>query len=83
MTDKELLLDFLDYFAGMLQWTLDGITQHELTWQPDPEANNIAVTVWHVSRAFDVFKVHLFQNQPAANFPNSEWLPVRACAKSG
>ncbi|MBN1314801.1 MAG: DinB family protein [Anaerolineales bacterium] len=37
-----------------------------LYWQPDREANNIAVTVWHVSRAFDFFKVRLFQNHPAA-----------------
>lgn len=67
MTDKEVLLDLLYCFAGMLEWTLDGVTQDVVCWQPDQEANNIAVTVWHFSRAFDVFKVRLFENQPATD----------------
>lgn len=66
MTDKDVLLDFLDNLAGMVQWTLGGMTQDVLCWQPDEEANNIAVTVWHISRAFDVFKVRLFENQPTS-----------------
>ena len=59
------LLDLLYSVASMVHWTLDGMAQDVLRWQPDKEANNIAVTVWHFSRAFDVFKVRLFENQPA------------------
>lgn len=65
VTDKEVLLDLLHCIAGMVEWTLDGLAQDLLRWRPDKEANNIAVTVWHFSRAFDVFKVRLFENQPA------------------
>jgi hypothetical protein len=65
LTDKDVLLDLLDCLASMVQRMLDGLTQDVLCWQPDKEANNIAVTVWHFSRAFDVFKVRLFENQPA------------------
>jgi hypothetical protein len=65
VTDKEVLLDLLLCLASMVHSTLDGLAQDVLCWQPDKEANNIAVTVWHFSRAFDVFKVRLFENQPA------------------
>ena len=65
MTEKEILQDLFSCFAGMLEWTLEGMTQDVLCWHPDQEANSIAVTVWHFSRAFDVFKVRLFENQPA------------------
>lgn len=36
-----------------------------LAWQPDAEANNIAVTVWHISRALDLLTVRLLENRPA------------------
>jgi len=64
MTDRDILFDLLDCLAGIMHRTLEGLTQDALRWQPDKEANSIAVTVWHVSRAWDVFKVRLFANQP-------------------
>ena len=65
MTDKEVWLDLFSHLAEMVHWTLEDVSTEALRWQPDQEANNIAVTVWHFSRAFDVFKVRIFENQPA------------------
>lgn len=64
MNDKEILLDLLQDFAGRVHWVLDGMPLQALSWQPDAEANNIAVTVWHFSRAFDLLKVRLLESQP-------------------
>lgn len=63
MTDKELLLDLYQTFAEALRRTIKDLSFDALRWQPDQEANNIAVTVWHISRAFDLFKVRFFENR--------------------
>jgi hypothetical protein len=63
MTDKELLLDLFQTFADALHWTIKDLSLDALRWQPDAEANNIAVTAWHISRAFDLFKVRFFENR--------------------
>jgi hypothetical protein len=64
MTDKEVLLDLFQNLANALRWTIKDLSLDALRWQPDEEANNIAVTVWHISRAFDLFRVRLFESQP-------------------
>jgi hypothetical protein len=64
MNDKEILLDILAHFSGWVQWVMDGMTLDTLRWQPDKEANNIAVTMWHISRSFDLLKVRLMENRP-------------------
>ena len=63
MTDKELLLDLYQTLADALHRTIQDLPFGTLHWQPDKEANNIAVTVWHISRAFDLFKVRFFENR--------------------
>lgn len=65
MTDKELLLDLFQTLADTLRRTIQDLPLDMLRWQPDEEANNIAVTVWHISRAFDLVKVQFFESQPA------------------
>jgi hypothetical protein len=35
------------------------MTAEELAWQPDPQANSIGVTVWHVARWLDVLAVRI------------------------
>ncbi len=64
MNDKDVLLDLLDSFSVRFHWIMDGMTLDVLSWQPDNEANNIAVTMWHISRSFDLFKVRLIENRP-------------------
>lgn len=53
--------------------------QSALLWQPDAEANNIAVTVWHVCRALDLLKVKIIENQPD---PNQLWYSKGWAAKT-
>jgi len=64
MTDQEILLDLLLRLKKDIQGILTGLPVELLRWQPDEEANNIALTIWHVSRAHDVFKTRLFENRP-------------------
>ncbi len=63
MNDKEILLDILQSLAQRFHRTLDGASLPALGWQPDAEANNIAVTVWHVSRAFDLLQTRILEKQ--------------------
>ena len=65
MTDVEILRDLFRNLGAVVHRTLGDVTPDELRWQPDQEANNIAVTVWHFNRAFDIFKVRLFENRSA------------------
>jgi len=63
MNGKDVLLDLLEKFTYWIDWTIKDLTLEELTWQPDPEANNIGQTMWHICRSFDVIKVSGFENQ--------------------
>jgi DinB family protein len=65
MTDGEVLADFIaDLNAGIHQ-AVTGLSAQELAWQPDAEGNSIGVTVWHISRGFDVLKVRLLEQRQA------------------
>jgi hypothetical protein len=70
MNPKDVLIDMLDHFAFGLHRTITDLPKDALQWQPDSEANNIAVTVWHVCRALDVLKVKIIENKPN---PNQLW----------
>lgn len=63
MTDKELLLDLYQTLADALHRTIKDLPLDVLRWQPDEEANNIAVTAWHICRSFDLFKVRFFESR--------------------
>jgi len=63
MTGKEVLLDLLQNLAEWIHYVLGGMSRDALQWQPDEEANSIAVTVWHISRSLDVLKARLLENQ--------------------
>ena len=80
MTDKELLLDLFQTLADALRRTIQDLPLDILRWQPDEEANNVAVTVWHISRAFDLFKVRFFEDRT----PEEElWHAQGWAAKTG
>jgi hypothetical protein len=64
MDHKDVLIDMLQHFALVLHRTITDLPKEALQWQPDIEANNIAVTVWHICRALDVLKVKILENQP-------------------
>ena len=63
MQGRDLLLDLLDDNTKRVHQLLDETTGECLHWQPDPDANSIAVTLWHASRAFDVFMTQHIKDQ--------------------
>jgi len=64
-TDKDLLIDMLQAFSHWVHNTLNEVSPDALHWQPDDDANSMAVTVWHFSRAFDILKNHVLENMPS------------------
>ena len=50
----ELLLEFLEDLNRDLRKEIESLDDEELGWRPDPRANSIGVTVWHVARWFDL-----------------------------
>ena len=67
MNDKEIIMDLTDTLMFQLHRVLDDLAPEAMTWQPDPEANNIAVTVWHMGRLFDVFLTRQINDDVAEN----------------
>jgi hypothetical protein len=64
MTDVELVIDLIQELVRQVTQSVKSSDREELTWQPDPQGNNIAVTVWHFTRWLDVLTVRAFQNRP-------------------
>ena len=64
MHENWLWLELIEHYADIVRWTVKEIESSELDWQPHPEANNIGVTLWHMGRTMDLFKVRLFENRP-------------------
>ena len=80
MQGKDLLLDLLEDNTKRVHQLLDEISDKGLHWQPDPAANSIAVTLWHASRAFDVFMTQHIKNQ---SNEKEIWLQSGWAEKSG
>lgn len=55
MNGNDVLIDLLEDNRRRLQRRLDTLNEDCLYWRPEPEANNIAVTMWHMARILDVF----------------------------
>ncbi|MFP6679248.1 MAG: DinB family protein [Dehalococcoidia bacterium] len=53
MDHRDVARNGLDETLSVLKSTIDGLTPVELYWQPAPNSNHIAWTVWHMSRAED------------------------------
>ncbi len=64
MQDAQVIVDWLNDLTRAVHAEVESLSQEELTWQPDPGANNIAVTVWHMARWFDLLLVRAFDNRP-------------------
>ncbi len=63
MNDVELLVDWIQDLAGSVRAEVAPLSAKELAWQPDPEANNIGVTVWHMARWLDVITTQVLDGQ--------------------
>lgn len=60
MNEKEVLIEIVEYFSGITHPILDGLGLVAMSWQPDPGANNVAHTFWHICRSMDILKTRLF-----------------------
>jgi len=61
MSTKDVLFELFCENTQWVHWLLEELTNEGLHWQPDTQANSIAVNVWHVSRVLDVFLAqHIF-----------------------
>lgn len=63
MNSQEILLDLLQTYKDGVDSVLKDIPVEALTFQPDPEANHIAVTMWHLGRVLDMVVVMRIQNK--------------------
>lgn len=63
MNSKEILLDLLQSYKDGIESVLKDLPSQALTFQPDPEANHIAVTMWHLGRIMDMMVVMRIQNK--------------------
>ncbi len=65
MTDKEILIDLMNDVGTEIRDEIGEMTVEELAWQPDPQANSIGVTVWHVARWLDVLGMRILHTGAA------------------
>lgn len=65
MTENEFMLNWLDALAGRIQRGLKDIPPDAFHWQPDTEGNSIALTLWHISRAWDILSIRILGERPA------------------
>jgi DinB family protein len=65
MRDVEILTDLIEKLSRDVRAEVVELSQAELDWQPDSEANGIGVTVWHFSRWLDVLATRALADRPA------------------
>ena len=65
MNANDVLIDLLEDNRRRLCRLFEIISDGGLLWKPDAEANNIAVTVWHMARIFDVFLIQQVRGWPS------------------
>ena len=65
MNANDVLIDLLEDNRRRLKRVFDAINDQCIIWKPDPQSNNIAITVWHMARIFDVFLIQQAQGESA------------------
>jgi len=53
MALKEFIQRCLDQHYNSLVRSVEGLTQRELSWRPDPQSTSIGFLVWHYGRTLD------------------------------
>jgi hypothetical protein len=67
MNANDVLIDLLEDNRRRLHRVIGEMSDERLHWTPDPGANSIAVTVWHMGRLFDVFLTRQTNGDPVEN----------------
>ena len=63
MDGKEPIVRSLEQSQSYLDKALDGLTQEEAAWSPNPQSNSIAFILWHLARVEDFFSVRVIQRK--------------------
>ena len=50
---QQVVIKEFDRLSQLLDKAIDGLTEEELNWQPNPDCNNMGWLVWHLSRGQD------------------------------
>jgi uncharacterized damage-inducible protein DinB len=53
MTPADLLVDAFDRVRETVQTAVEGLTEDQLAYRPDADANSVAWLVWHLTRVQD------------------------------
>ena len=65
MNANDVLIDLLEDNRRRLHRVFDAMNDECIYWKTDPESNNIAITVWHMARIFDVFLIRQARGESA------------------
>ena len=65
LSANEVMIDYLDDTQRRLKRNMAGVDHDALHWAPDPGANSIAVTLWHMGRLFDLFLTQQVKGEPS------------------
>jgi hypothetical protein len=65
MKDTQVYRDLFEGYRTWIGWATDGLEQAAADWRPDPQANNIVLTLWHMARSLDVLIHRIFANNTA------------------
>ena len=65
MTEQEVLVDLVRKLQDRLHEEIGDLPLEAMGWKPDPGANSIAVTGWHIGRLLDDLNAKFLENRPA------------------
>ena len=72
MNTGAFILDTLDTMQGEMDNATKGLTQNEIKWRPNAEANSIGFILWHMLSGEDAFVQIVFKNKPLL-WISDEW----------
>jgi hypothetical protein len=67
LNGNQVMVDYLDDNLRRLNRLLAQVHERTLHWKPDPGANSMAVTIWHMGRLLDVFLTQQVKGESSAN----------------
>ncbi len=80
MNTNEVLIDLLEDNRRRLRRGLSRMSDGCVQWNPEPEANNIVITIWHMARMMDVF----LNRNAIGNLPGGEcWFRLGWAERTG
>jgi hypothetical protein len=67
MDERDSLIEWLNRAVVRTQDTLEPLSDEQLWFRPDPEGNDIGVTLWHLGRWFDVLATRILARGDSAD----------------